>query len=106
MNPDKVNTIIYDSNYDLTNENRYLNSILKKNSHITYFVKCNNTPDVHCDNAMYTYNSDIITHIKGTSETIAHKLQPYDICINGSMMLNNECQRQPLDAQIGSIIKD
>lgn len=49
--------------------------------------------DVHCDNAMYTYNSDIITHIKGTSETIAHKLQPYDICINGSMMLNNECQR-------------
>lgn len=62
MNPDTVNTIIYDSNYDSANENRYLNSVFKKNSHTTYFVKCNNTPDVHCDNAMYTYNSDTLLH--------------------------------------------
>lgn len=40
----KVSTIIYDSHYDLANENRYLNNVFKKNSHTTYFVKCNNTP--------------------------------------------------------------
>ena len=79
----KLAQTVCDSNDSLANKTRYLNNVFQKTSHTTDFIKCNTYTSVPDDNnpSSSTVTTVTIPYIKGTSETIAHILQPYNIPI-------------------------
>ena len=72
--------LVCDSTDSLTDESKYLDNVFSKNNYNPDFVKRN----VYKNNEPNTTNGKPVTtatipYIKGTSETIARILQPYDI---------------------------
>ena len=72
--------LVCDSTDSLTDESKYLDNVFSKNNYNPDFVKRN----VYKNNEPNTTNAKPVTtatipYIKGTSETIARILQPYDI---------------------------
>ena len=72
--------LVCDSTDSLTDESKYLDNVFSKNNYNLDFVKRN----VYKNNEPITTNAKPVTtatipYIKGTSETIARILQPYNI---------------------------
>ena len=76
--------LVCDSTDSLTDETNYLNNVFSKNNYNADFVRRNTyKPAEHnATNADPTpVTTATIPYIKGTSETIARILQPYNICV-------------------------
>ena len=73
--------LVCDSSDSLQDETDYLNNIFSKNNYNTDFVRRNTHSNT--DSNTQTNSGPVtpatITYIRGTSETIARKLQPYNI---------------------------
>ena len=71
--------IVCDSHYSLTDETKHLNTVFIKNNYSTDFIKRNAyvRPNDSSDNSYTT--TATVPYIRGTSETIAHILRPYNI---------------------------
>ena len=72
--------LVCDSTDSLTDESKYLDNVFSKNNYNPDFIKRN----VYKNNEPNTTNAKLVTtatipYIKGTSETIARILQPYNI---------------------------
>ena len=71
--------IVCDSHDSLTDETKHLNTVFIKNNYSTDFIKRNTyvRPNDSSDNSYTT--TATIPYIRGTSETIARILRPYNI---------------------------
>ena len=71
--------IVCDSDDSLTDEIKHLNTVFIKNNYNTDFIKRNTyiRPNDSSNNSYTT--TATIPYIRGTSETIAHILRPYNI---------------------------
>ena len=76
--------LVCDSPDSLTDENKYLDNVFNKNNYNRDFIR-HNTYRNSEPNATNTNATPVTTatvpYIKGTSETIARILQPYNICV-------------------------
>ena len=73
--------LVCDSPDSLQDETDYLNNVFSKNNYNTDFVRRNTHSNTN-SNTQTNVNSGPVTtllYIRGTSETIAHILQPYNI---------------------------
>ena len=76
--------LVCDSPDSLQDENDYLNNVFSKNNYSTDFIVKQNTHSNSNSNTQTNVNSGLVTtatipYIRGTSETIARILQPYNI---------------------------
>ena len=104
--------LVCDSTDSLTDESKYLDNVFSKNNYIPGFVKRN----VYKNNEPNTTNAKPVTaatipYIKGTSETIARILQPYNnrvahkpITILRQLLTNVKDKDKPNDRQ-GAVYK-
>ena len=73
--------LVCDSPDSLQDETDYLNNVFSKNNYNTDFVRRNthSNTDSNTQTNSGPVTTATIPYIRGTSETIAHKLQPYNI---------------------------
>ena len=73
--------LVCDSPDSLQDETDYLNNVLSKNNYNTDFVKRNTHSNTHSNTQTNSgpVTTATIPYIRGTSETIARPLQPYNI---------------------------
>ena len=74
-------TLVCDSSDSLQDETDYLNNVFSKNNYITDFVRRNthSNTDSNTQTNSGPVTTATIPYIRGTSETIARILQPYNI---------------------------
>ena len=74
-------TLVCDSSDSLQDETDYLNNVFSKNNYITDFVRWNthSNTDSNTQTNSGPVTTATIPYIRGTSETIARILQPYNI---------------------------
>ena len=75
--------VVYDSPDGLEDETDYLNNVFSKNNYNTDFVRWNtlSNTDVQTNVNSGPVTTVTIPYIRGTSETNACILQPYNICV-------------------------
>ena len=76
--------LVRDSPDSLQDESDYLNNVFSKHNYSTDFIVRRNTHSNSNSNTQTNVNSGLVTtatvpYIRGTSETIARILQPYNI---------------------------
>jgi len=76
--------LVFDSPDSLTDEIKYLDNVFNKTNYNRDFIRHNtyrnSEPNTTNTNAT-PVTTATIPYIKGTSETIARNLQPYNICV-------------------------
>ena len=75
--------VVCDSADSLQYETDYLNNVFSKNNYNTDFVRWNtlSNTDVQTNVNSAPFTTATIPYIRGTSETVACILQPYNICV-------------------------
>ena len=79
-------TIVCDSHDNLTDESKPLNSVFIKNNYSTDFIERNTYVRLN-NSSNNSYTTTAIPYIRGTSETIARMLRPYNIRVAHKPML-------------------
>ena len=69
--------VVYDSPDSLANENNYLDNVFNKNNYNKDFVRRNTYKNTEPN--VTNNHATPVTYVRGTSETIARILQPYNI---------------------------
>ena len=106
--------LVCDSPDSLQDETDYLNNVFSKNNYNTDFVRRNTHTDT--DSNIQTNSGPVTTatvpYIRGTSETIARILQPYNISVAHKpittlrRLLTNVKDKDKTGGQTGSSIQD
>ena len=106
--------LVCDSPDSLQDETDYLNNVFSKNNYNTDFVRRNTHTDT--DSNIQTNSGPVTTatvpYIRGTSETIARILQPYNVSVAHKpittlrRLLTNVKDKDKTGGQTGSSIQD
>ncbi|KAL9953141.1 hypothetical protein ACROYT_G040504 [Oculina patagonica] len=71
--------LVCDTPDSLSDENKYLDRVFHKNNYNTDFIRRNTHRTTETDRNLTSVTTATLPYIKGTSETIARILQPYNI---------------------------
>ncbi|KAL9978029.1 hypothetical protein ACROYT_G015506 [Oculina patagonica] len=71
--------LVCDTPDSLSDENKYLDCVFHKNNYNTDFIRRNTHRTTETDRNLTSVTTATLPYIKGTSETIARILQPYNI---------------------------